>query len=213
MDEATGKIVRTATDNTFTIAITGCIGSGKSFVCRRLEERWNVKIYDCDSAAKRLMAESAELREALTNLIGPDTYVDGKLNKPVVAKFLLASKSNKNAINNIVHPAVEKDFHEYCNRVADSNMFPSHAWMECAILYESGFYRLANRVVAVVAPEDVRVERIMKRDGITAEKAREWIAQQWPQEEVARRAHIVINNDGKQDLDSQIDDIVMMYGT
>lgn len=175
------------------IGITGGIGSGKSYVCARLAAR-GIEVYDCDSAAKRLMRSSADLREALTALIGPDTYTDGKLNKARVAAFLLASEDNAKAIDAIVHPAVAADFER-----------SGLQWMECAILYESGFDRLVDRVVAVTAPEDVRLRRISERDGISEAKAAEWMRRQMAQEDVARRADFIIINDGRSDIDTQID--------
>ena len=90
------------------IAITGGIGSGKSYVCQRLKER-GIGVYDCDAGAKKLMASSEEIRSALVKLIGEDAYNGWTLNKAVVAKFLLESESNKLAINAIVHPAVIRD--------------------------------------------------------------------------------------------------------
>lgn len=165
-------------------AITGGIGSGKSYVCQLLKER-GIDIYDCDSAAKRLMRTSEQLKARLRALVGDDVYIDGRLNKPLLAQFLLASDNNKQAVNAIVHPAVADDF-----------IASGMEWIECAILYESGFYRLVDRVVCVTAPRDIRLQRIMNRDGITREKAEEWIDCQMPQEEVARRSDIVIVNDG-----------------
>lgn len=175
------------------IAITGGIGSGKSYVCRLLKQR-GIDIYDCDAGAKRLMHSSADLQERLTALIGADTYVEGKLNKAVVAQFLLASEENKQAINRIVHPAVICDFYA-------SGM----NWMECAILYDAHLEDTVDKVVCVAAPEDVRVSRIMKRDGISEEKAAEWIQTQIGQDEITRRADYVIINDGKRDLEEQLD--------
>lgn len=175
--------------------ITGGIGSGKSYVCNLLKQQ-GIEIYDCDSAAKRLMHSSDEIRQRLTALIGLDAYVDGRLNKAVVAQFLLASEENRQAINDIVHPAVMKDFY-------DSGI----QWMECAILYEAHLEQYADKVVAVVAPEELRIERIMKRDGITHEKAREWIEKQIPQELVAERADMVVVNDGATPLEEQIERI------
>ena len=88
------------------IGITGGIGSGKSYVSRLLEAR-GYAVYDCDSAAKRLIASSPYIRRRLTALIGPHTYLaDGSLNKSAVAQFLLASEENADAIDRIVHPAV-----------------------------------------------------------------------------------------------------------
>ena len=183
--------------------IAGGIGSGKSYVCQRLKAH-GIEVYDCDAAAKRLMRTSPELRRQLTELIGPDTYVlehqdeaaqacGWRLNKAAVAKFLLASERNNEAINAIVHPAVFRDFEE-------SGM----QWMESAIMYESGIYRLVDRVVVVTAPLEVRIARIMRRDGISREKALEWIHRQLPEEEVRRRADYEIVNDGLTDLDAQL---------
>lgn len=165
-------------------AITGGIGSGKSYVCDILRLQ-GVEIYDCDSAAKRLMRTSETLKEQLKALVGNDVYLGERLNKPVLAQFLLASSDNQKAVNAIVHPAVAADF-----------IASGMQWMECAILFESGFDRLVDRVVCVTAPHDIRLNRIMQRDGISKEKAEEWISCQMPQEEVANRSDIIIENDG-----------------
>lgn len=178
------------------IAITGGIGSGKSYICRLLNNR-GIDIYDCDSAAKRLIRSSIDIRQRLTDLIGNETYIDGKLNKAAVAEFLLASETNAKAIDSIVHPAVADDFEK-------SGM----EWMECAILYESGFDRLVDKVIAVTAPINVRIDRITSRDGISKSKAMEWIDRQMDQEDVARRADFTIINDGTKELNKQIDNII-----
>lgn len=180
-------------------AITGGIGSGKSYVCRILESR-GVSVYDCDAAAKRLMRTSEKLQQELRQLVGQDVYTsDGQLQKRVLADFLLTSEANKQALNDVIHPAVAEDF-------LSSGM----TWLESAILFESGFDRRVSfdRVVCVSAPRDVRIQRIMRRDNITAEKAAEWIDTQMAQEEVERRSHFVIVNDGKSDIEQQIDNIL-----
>lgn len=177
--------------------ITGGIGSGKSFVCNMLRQR-GIEIYDCDSAAKRLMNGSDALRQQLTDLIGPDTYVDGRLNKAVVSQFLLASEANKLALNAVVHPAVMRDFY-------DSGL----QWMECAILYEAHLEQYVDKVVAVVAPEEVRVERVMKRDNLTREKALAWINAQTDQREVADKADYIIYNNGTEDLAAQVSELIV----
>jgi dephospho-CoA kinase len=177
--------------------ITGGIGSGKSYVCNLLRKH-GIEIYDCDSAAKRLMRQSPDIRSRLTALIGPDTYyADGSLNKAAVATFLLASEANKQSINAIVHPAVIIDFYA-------SGM----QWMESAILYEAGLEQHVDFVVAVTAPREVRIERIMQRDGISSQKAAKWIDKQTSQEIVAQRADFVITNDGVAPLDEQIEELL-----
>lgn len=173
--------------------ITGGIGSGKSYVCQRLKKR-GFEVYDCDSAAKRLLRTSPEIREQLTLLIGPDAYsADGQLNKAIVSQFLLASADNQKAINDIVHPAVFRDFEA-------SGM----EWMESAIIYESGIYKLVDCVIVVTAPLEVRIRRVMKRDHISREKVLEWMDRQLPQEEVVSRADFELVNDGKADIEQQL---------
>lgn len=178
------------------IGITGGIGSGKSFVCQRLKTR-GIEVYDCDSAAKRLIRTSDSIRGQLIQLIGEDAYIGESLNKVAVARFLLASESNAQAIDHIVHPAVFQDF-------MDSGM----QWMESAILYESGINKLVDRVIVVTAPLEIRIQRVMQRDGITRENVEQWMQRQWSQEEVRKRADYEIVNDGITDVDVQIDKLL-----
>lgn len=186
------------------VAITGGIGSGKSFVCTLLKER-NIEVYDCDSAAKRIMRESAEVRNALTNLLGADTYMQEggaiRLNKSVIAQFLLASEANAAKINGIVHPAVAQDF-----KSSGIN------FMECALLFQSGFNKLVDKTICVSAPVEVRVRRVMQRDSISEAKALEWIGCQMPQDDMERLSDFVILNDGKADLQEQISAILSTLG-
>lgn len=179
------------------IGITGGIGSGKSYICKLLAER-GIKVYDCDSEAKRLMRSSETIKQQLTSLIGQDAYIDSMVNKAVVAKYLLASESNAHAIDAIVHPAVADDFKQ-----------SGYDWMECAIMFESGFNKLVDRVIVVTAPEEVRIERIMKRDNISRQMAESWIARQWPQEKVRQLSHYEIINDGIHDVGLQIDTLII----
>lgn len=181
------------------IAITGGIGSGKSYVCRLLAQR-GIDVYDCDAAAKRLMRESAELQQALCRVVGNDVYKDGILQKAVLAKFILSSDTNRQAIDNTVHPAVAADF-----------LASGKVWLESAILFGSGFHHRVrfDHVVCVSAPIEVRIGRIMARDNLTREKALEWIGRQMPQEEVERRSDYTIVNDGHDNnLNTQIDKIL-----
>ena len=171
------------------VGIAGGIGSGKSYVCKRLSNH-GIDVYDCDSAAKRLM-RSAEIQSQLEQLIGcpPD--------KQALTRFLLASDDNARAINAIVHPAVFRDFEE-----------SGKEWLESGIMYESGADRYVDYVVVVTAPEEVRIQRIMQRDGITREKALDWMRRQWPQDKVRQLADYEIVNDGQADLDPQIDSLL-----
>jgi dephospho-CoA kinase len=178
------------------IGITGGIGSGKSYICQQLKER-GFQVYDCDAAAKRLIRTSPEIKRKLTDLVGTDAYIEGKLNKAAIAQFLLKSEANAKAIDNIVHPAVFQDFEE-------SGM----QWMESAIMYESGIYRLVDKVIVVTAPQEVRIQRVMQRDHISRNEVLQWMQRQWAQEEIVKRADYEIINDGIADINTQIDNII-----
>ena len=180
--------------------ITGGIGSGKSFVCKRLQAR-GLQVYDCDAAAKRLIRTSADIRRQLTALIGPEAYLGDALNKASVARFLLQSEANAHAIDAVVHPAVFRDF-------ADSGML----WMESAIMFESGIFRLVDKVVVVTAPGEVRIRRVQQRDGIGRDKVLQWMQRQWPQEKVRQLADYEIVNDGVADIDIQLDSLLARLG-
>ena len=182
-------------------AITGGIGSGKSYVCHLLEKR-GISVYDCDEAAKRLMRSDESLQMMLQHLVGGDVCRNGIIEKRVLAAFLLENDAHKQAVNDIVHPAVATDF-----------MLSNFQWLESAILFESGFNRRVkfNHVVCVSAPLEMRVRRIMERDSITRESALQWIDRQMPQEEIEKRADFVIVNNGYANLEIQIDKMFIEF--
>ena len=179
------------------IGIAGGIGSGKSYICALIRQR-GFEVYDCDSAAKRLIRTDPDIRTQLTALIGPDTYsADGQLNKAVVARFLLTSDANAAAIDRIVHPAVFRDFEA-------SGM----EWLESAIMYESGISRLMDRVIVVTAPLEVRIRRVMQRDNISRQQVLAWMDKQLPQEQVITLADFELVNDGQADIEQQLNNII-----
>lgn len=182
------------------IAITGGIGSGKSFVCKKLGD-YGIKVYDCDSAAKRLWTADEDLRRQLTEIVGNDVYINNVLQKRVLAQYLLRSDDNKLTIDNLIHPAVARDF-----------LRSGLTWLESAILFDSGFDKRVcfDLKVCVSAPLETRLERVMRRDGISRDKAMEWIGRQWSQDKVESLSDFVVLNDGKRDLDSQVRQLIAL---
>ena len=182
------------------VAITGGIGSGKSLVCSKLRNL-GIEVFECDAAAKRLMRTSQPLIDSLVRLVGEEAYIDGKLNKAAIARYMMVSEENTRNVNQLVHPAVGHDF-----------ILSGMTWMECAILFESGFQKYVDLVVCVTAPKETRIKRVMERDGIPREKVLEWMAKQWPQRNVAKRSDFVIVNDGKANIDKQISQMLAFIG-
>ena len=188
------------------IGITGGIGSGKSYVSNMLRGL-GYEVYDTDSAAKRLMTSDETLIHSLRELIGEDCYtLDGMLNKPVVARYLFSDDSHRQKVNGIVHPAVKKDFREWADkRTADKENTKSETvFMECAILYESRFDDIVDKVVMVWADETTRVGRVMSRDHSTEEEVRRKIASQSDQTSLLNKADFVFDNSVNADTEGEL---------
>lgn len=178
------------------LGITGGIGSGKSYISSLLRKQMNVPVYDCDTEAKRLICEDDTIRQKLTELAGASVYRNGELQKNVLADYLFASQQHVQQVNAIVHPAVRKDIGKWVKQ-QDSPVVA----VESAILYESGFYTLVDKVLFVKAPLELRIQRSMKRDGSTREQVEARIGMQ-QSEQQQKKADFVIDNgtEGKKDL-------------
>lgn len=190
------------------IAITGGIGSGKTFVSNLLKER-GIPIYNSDDEAKRLMLSDEGIRRDLVALLGEDVYRDGVLNKPLLASYLFSDAGNAARVNAIVHPRVRADFRRWLSEHQDAEI----AGMECAILYEAGFEDAVDCVLMVYAPETLRIERAMKRDGATEKQIRARMAAQMGDEEKRLRADWVIYTDGNIPLEEQLTELIKQIKT
>lgn len=147
------------------VAITGGIGSGKSVVAQLLHVM-GYSVYDCDSRAKQLMATSASLRERLIRAFGSEVFNGAALNREALAAKVFADKNQLAKLNSIVHPAVISDIREWADKRSNSDLF----FVETALLRESGVERLADDVIVVTAPIELRIERVMRRNNASREQ-------------------------------------------
>ena len=173
------------------IAVTGGIGSGKSYISHLLENM-HIPVYNADNEAKRLTASDAGIRGELIALLGEDVYKDGLLNKPLLASYLFSDPAHVLQINSIIHPRVRKDFTVWVERQEKCEI----VGMESAILYESRFDELVDEVWTVTAPEELRIGRVRQRSGLTEEEIKKRMAAQLSEEEKQRRDAHIIWNDG-----------------
>ena len=180
------------------IAVCGGIGSGKSTICDLFAER-GAAIYDSDSRAKALMSESAKLREALIAEFGEECYEGGALNRPYLAEKVFGSAEQLAKLNSIVHPAVIADFEAWAEAQEGA-----YCIVESAILFESGLASVVDKVVAVLAPLPLRIERAMQRDGATKEQIEARIKSQMGDDELMRRADFAIVNIHLEDVEKDV---------
>ena len=198
------------------IGITGGIGSGKSVIARPLR-KMGYSVYDTDSEAKRIIVEDATVREQMTALFGEEVYKDGVYQTALVAQQVFADKNLLAKLNAIVHPAVKADIISKFRSLGvtsepsapseplnnDSGLF----FIECAILFQAGFDVLCDKVVAVTAPEDIRLERVIARDHSDIDKVRARMRAQEAEKDL-QRADIVINNDGTTPIPTLCEEII-----
>ena len=200
------------------IGITGGIGSGKSVIARQLR-KMGYSVYDTDSEAKRIIVEDATVREQMTALFGEEVYQDGVYQTALVAQQVFADKNLLAKLNAIVHPAVKQDIISKFRSLGvlfepsapseplkrNSGLF----FIECAILFQAGFDVLCDKVVAVTAPEDIRLERVIARDHSDMNKVRARMRAQ-EAEKVLARADIIINNDGQVSIRTLCEEILLI---
>lgn len=184
------------------IGVTGGIGSGKSYVCRILEEK-GVPVFYSDDEARREMISNPLICSDLKALLGDRVYDPvGNLNKSVVRDYISRGKDCAEEINKIVHPRLKE---RLCRLLEECDS--PLVVMECALLFETGYDDAVDYTVLVTAPEDLRIERVMERDHITKEQAKALIDLQMSEDEKIRQADYVIVNDEVLDLYSQLEGI------
>lgn len=194
----------------FKAGITGGIGSGKSLACQ-IFRVFDVPVFEADTEAKRLMDSDPEVRARLMDLAGPEIYTpSGKLDRPGLARLIFNNNQLLREVNSVVHPAVRKAFFKWA---ADQQV--PYVLMEAAILFESGFYRSMDVSILMTAPEELRIQRVMERDGASREQVVSRIRNQWPEEAKRELADFIITNDESTFLITQVLDVhnkLMEYG-
>ena len=192
------------------IGLTGGIGSGKSTIAQGLRQM-GYAVYDTDSEAKRLIVEDENVRTQMVQLFGNEVYANGVYQTALVAQRVFTDRSLLAQLNAIVHPAVRADILRWAT-MQDSPSFRKGlgvgiCFVECAILYQAGFDELCDKVVAVTAPEEVRLARVLARDHSTIDKVRARMRAQEVERDI-ESADIVINNDGKASIPTLCEEII-----
>lgn len=214
--------LKAATSPIVKIGITGGIASGKSYVCHQLEAAGH-RVFYCDDEARRIIATDPVVRSELTSLVGPSLYdAEGQLVKPVLADWLCRGNEAAAQVNAIVHPRVAAAFEQCALQMSQDSEVHSEAqpfallsslphevtiarlcalpigrvlFMECALLFESGFDRLVDCSVLVHVSEATQIRRLMQRNHISEAKAHEWLALQLTEAERVARADIILPNE------------------
>ena len=187
------------------IAITGGIGAGKSVVASILRHA-GFSVYDCDMRAKTLMNTSPSIRQSLVEKFGKLIYCEnGEVNKTVLSNIIFNDNDALAFVNSVVHPAVYDDIVQWSHCQDKSPVF-----VETAILQESGLDAMVDEVWNVIAPVEIRIERVIKRNATTRERVQERINAQQDRVKGINKKVVEIVNDGVTPLLPQVMNAVEM---
>ncbi|WP_200890795.1 dephospho-CoA kinase [Pedobacter lusitanus] len=183
------------------IGITGGIGSGKTTVCK-VFEKLGIPVFYADTVAKDIMITDPVLREGIIQTFGKESYTtDGKLNNKHIAGIVFNDKEQLARLNGLVHPAVFRAFDSWQKTIpADI----PYTLKEAALLFESGSYKMCDKSILVTAPADVKIQRVMERDGVTRAQVEARMDKQLSDEEKKKMADFLITNDESQPVILQV---------
>ncbi|MBS4027732.1 MAG: dephospho-CoA kinase [Ignavibacteriales bacterium] len=187
------------------IGVTGGIGSGKSLVCRAFHEK-GIAVIDADSLAKELMNTNLSLRKQLQEKFGNDVFaIDSTLNKTYLAEKVFANEQQLALLNSLVHPVVRKELEDKIFFYENENKH-SFIIIEAALIFEAHINELMDYILVVDAEEELRIQRVMKRDSTTREKVIERMKRQMPAKEKREYADFVLESNGtKEELKERVD--------
>jgi len=128
----------------------------------------------------------------LQKIFGRDIFTNDFVDRNKLAEIVFNNKESLDKLNSIIHPRVREDLARWLERRKDH----PYVVQEAAILFESGFYKSFDKIVVVSCPEEIAIERVIKRDKLNESDIRSRIQNQWPESKKVSRADFIIHNDG-----------------
>jgi dephospho-CoA kinase len=186
------------------IGVTGGIASGKSLICRILEEIGHPVFYS-DRVAKDIIRTDNVIKRQIIELFGEASYFGDQLIASHIASLAFTDPLLLDKMNQIIHPAVRRVFDVWCEKQNKHIVFN-----EAAILFETGAYRKFDATLLVTAPMEIRIKRAMFRDNSCREEVTQRISKQWPDEKKIPLASYVLNNDDATPIIKQLEDFLIM---
>ena len=180
------------------VGLTGGIGSGKTTISKCFET-FGIPVYIADDEAKGLMNRSKVIKRKLLQLFGEFAYKDGELNRPFLASKIFRDKTLLLKMNTIVHPKVASHFKRWLKK-----QDAPYVIKEAAIIFENKLESQYDYIITVIADEDLRITRVMKRDDASKEKIKAIIKNQLSDAEKIKKSDFVIINN---DLDSAKEEV------
>ncbi len=185
----------------YRVGLTGGIGSGKSTVARILETL-GIPVYYADDAAKTIMNTDAGLRQQIIQHFGEASYAEGQLQRKYLADIVFNEPEKLALLNSLIHPVTIRHSEQWFRRQS-----APYAVREAALLFESGASENLEFIIGVYAPKQLRMQRVIKRDGLTTEEIQKRMNRQINEEMKMKLYDAVIRNDEQQLMIPQVMEI------
>jgi dephospho-CoA kinase len=183
------------------IGITGGIGSGKTTICK-VFETLGIPVFYADAVAKQIMVTDPILIKEVIQAFGDESYfADGSLNNKYISNIVFKAADQLVKLNAIVHPAVFRAFDHWFQQVPST---VPYVLKEAALLFESGSYKMCDYNVLVIAPNDLKISRVQKRDEVTEEQVISRMTKQFSDEEKSEYTDLFMVNDETKSIVSQV---------
>ena len=189
------------------VGLTGGIGSGKTTVSKEFQ-KYSIKVYNSDLRAKFLMNNSIVLKNKLINNFGKEFYINDELNKSYISQIIFNDPISLKLINSMVHPEVFNDFNKWKHSLSEKFVL-----YESALIFETGSYKLNDFNILVTCDHDLRVKRIIKRDGINEEKINSIINNQWNDDKKTPLADYIFFNTSNKENKLKVKNLVTYFNS
>ena len=193
------------------LGVTGGIGSGKTTVCKVFSVL-GIPVFSADDEAKKIQESDRDLQLKINSFAGRDLFPDGKLDRAGLARLIFSDKELLEKVNSVVHPAVFRSFREWA-----VNQNSPYSIMEAAILFESGAFKMMDRIVTVVTPMEERIERLVRSKRLSREQIIERIKNQIDDESrIARSDFVIFNSENEMIIPAILgihDEMIKLHNT
>jgi dephospho-CoA kinase len=184
------------------IGLTGGIGSGKTTIANYLATR-GVPVFISDDVAKKSL-EKAIIKNAIKDSFGAAVLDNNEIDRKVLSELVFSNPEKLKILNSIIHPEVKKQFSDWLKLHSNQQFVVK----EAAILFESGSYKDCDYIISVVAPEEMRIKRVIERDATSIKAIQQRIKNQWTDEQRIAKSDFVIHNTSIENAYSQVNQIL-----
>lgn len=194
------------------IGLTGCVGSGKSTVGKKMQEYFSLKLVMTDELGHLAMKPGTESYENIIGIFGENIKTkEGKIDRAKLGQIVFGNKEKLEQLNNIIHPWV-KEYLRKSIQEEKAKQQVAYFVMESAILFQSGLNEMCDEIWYVDADEEVRRERLKSSRGYTDEKINSILKNQKENEIVKQQCDVVIStNEGEHSILPQLEKYFYLF--